>query len=458
MADLDDFYRRHEKWLIGLLLVFGFFMFFYNVGARDIWNPDEDEYIQVNREMVEYGRWLYPTVNERPYSIKPPLFNWLGSLVSLANGEVNEVTSRVPSATAATLGLLLVYWIGRMLFRCRVGLLSALILGTTPLYVEFGRWIQINMISTVLLVTTLGLFYWGYMNERRRPLAYLLMYVPVGLGVLNMGLVNVAMPSFVIGTYLLVVNDLKHVFQLRLIWGILIALAVAAPWYAIVCQQDAYADNLLMKTNFTRYFGKFQHARPFYYYLTTTPPYFFPWIFYLPTALIGVFSSRTRDDRKKLLFLFVWIASLFVFFSVSKTKRSEYMLPIYPALALLTGYTLDRAMREMSQSEFWRKGIVWPTRALMGLLALVAIGMPIYTKRWAEEWFLLTLPVAVLVLLGAISLFVNSRKSRGMPIVLTLVAVLLGTVVYGSGRQRSSPTATPLVNSLRQWTARFGIR
>ena len=138
----DTLYSRNQKWIVLFLLVLSYPLFFYKLGARDIWEPNEDEYVVVNREMVLDGHWIYPTVNGRPHSIKPPLFNWIGSIFSVVNGEVTELTSRLPSAIAAAAGMLLVYFLGQMLFGHRAGLLSALIVGTTPLYIQFGRWIQ----------------------------------------------------------------------------------------------------------------------------------------------------------------------------------------------------------------------------------------------------------------------------------------------------------------------------
>ncbi len=277
MNATDDFYSRNQKWIVLLLLLLSFLLFFYKLGARDIWEPNEDEYVQVNREMVLDGHWIFPTVNGRPHSIKPPLFNWIGSAFSGVSGEVTEFTCRLPSAIAAALGMLLVYFLGRRLFGHRAGLLSALILGTTPLYIQYGRWIQINMVSAVLLTATLALFYRGYTNERKRTMAYLLMYVAAGLGTLDMGPVNAVMPAIVICLYLIAVKDIRHLFQLKLGWGILIYLAIVAPWYVTVSLQGEYGRKLVVESNFTRYFKEWWHARPFYYYLGTTPAYFLPW-------------------------------------------------------------------------------------------------------------------------------------------------------------------------------------
>ena len=433
MNTSNNFYQRNEKWIVLLLILLSYPLFFHKLGDRDIWSPDEDEYVQVNREMVYDGHWIYPTANGKPYYIKPPLFNWFGSAFAVLNGEVTEYTSRLPSAIAATLGLLLVYFIGKMLFGYRAALLAALIIGTTPIYIEFGRWIQINMISTMFLMASLALFYWGYTNERKRTPAYLLMYIPAGLGTLNMGLVNVAMPVIVISLYLIAVKDFKHILRLKIGWGILIYLSIVAPWNITVSLQGEHVRNLFILSNFTRYFGQWVHVRPFYYYLTTTPPYFLPWFVYLPGALYLCFSQRTSAERKQLLFPFVWIVGLFVFFSLSHTKRSEYLLPIFPAMALLAGYVIDRGLREESDSLFRRRLFVWPTCFLFGIIVAAGIGIGIYGAVLSVDWFLTVLPASLILLFGMSLAFIFFRRGQPMRSLLAVVLILVLSVAYSVG-------------------------
>jgi len=453
----DSFCLRHRKWIILLLVLMSYPLFFHKLGDRDIWSPDEDEYVQVNREMVLDGHWMYPTANGQPYSIKPPLFNWLGSSFAKIGGEVTEYTSRLPSALAASAGLLVLYFIGRRLFGDRAGLLAALILGTTPLYIEFGRWIQINMISTVLLMATLGLFYRGYSDERKRATAYLLMYVPVGLGTLNMGLVNVAMPMIVIGLYLIAMKDVKHILKLKIGWGILIYLAIVAPWYVAVSLKGGYAQNLVIVTNFTRFFKEFAHARPFYYYLTTAPPYFLPWLIFLPGAFYLCFSQQTEMERRQLLFPFLWLVGLFVFFSISNTKRSEYLLPIYPAMALLVGYTIDRSLRWWDDSLFWRRLFGWPLRIIIGLFAAAGIGIAIYHATLSLEWLYIVLPISIVLTLGALVVHYLFARGQRMMSILTIVLILSVSVAYGVGpvvsKKNELKSAKPFCLKVRQYLA-----
>ena len=433
ISEKIDLEHQREIWLLLILLVLGFFLFYLHMGDRYIWSPDEDEYALVNREMLEDGHWIYPTANGKPYSIKPPLFNWIGSFFSLLNGEVTEFTSRLPSTLAAMAGIIAIFYLGQMLFGRRAGFLTAIVLATTPLYIEFARWIQINMISTMLLTVTLLLFYRGYINEEKRKVSYLLMYVPMGIGTLNMGPVNVVMPAVVIGLYLIFSKDLKHLFKLQLVWGAIIYLLIVAPWYVAVSLADGYAEHLLITTNLTRYFGQFDHARPFYYYFTTTPPYFFPWILYLPGAVYLFFSHQTGEERRKFLFPLIWVVGIFIFFSMSKTKRSEYLLPIFPALALMVGYLLDRALLHWEEGLFWRRLIAWPTYIFLGICLVAGLGLPVYTWLMATDWVLIVLPISLLCIAGAIVSFIFLKKNMGLWAVFTVVLIISGVVAYGAG-------------------------
>jgi 4-amino-4-deoxy-L-arabinose transferase-like glycosyltransferase len=429
----DHFYRRHEKWLLLLLLPLCYALFFHQLGARDIWDPDEDEYVLVNREMVLDGHWIYPTANGGPYAIKPPLFNWLGSGISVLAGEVNELTSRLPSAIAASLGLVVLYLLARAMFGYRAAWLSVLVLATSPLYVQFARWIQINMLSTVLLTVTLACFWWGYTREAHRLRAYLLMYAAAGLGTLDMGPVNAVMPAVVIGTYLLAVRDVGHLRHMRIGWGILVYLAVAGPWYVAASLQEGYAEDLLIVTNFTRYFDEFHHTRHFFYYFETVPPYFLPWLVFLPGAFYLCFAERTRSDRNRLLLPFIWVVGLFLFFSISRTKRSEYMLPIFPALALLVGYALDWTLRQWEDGRLRARFFTRPLYLALGLGAVAAPVLAIVAATRSAEWLAITVPVSILSLVGCGASFLLARRERGMGAILALALTVVATVTYGAG-------------------------
>jgi 4-amino-4-deoxy-L-arabinose transferase-like glycosyltransferase len=412
-----------------LLLCMGSLLFFYKVGDRDLWAPDEDEYAQMSREMIRYGHWIFPTVNGQPWAIKPVLYNWLIAAISLPQGDVNEFDARVFSALSALGTFLLTFYLGRSMFSPQAGFLGATVLGTSILFLKFARWSQTYMLSTFFAMLALYLFYRGYRSEDKRTVSYLMMYAATGLGVLTMGPVNLAMPGLIVFLYLVIMRDWRHIRHLRLGWGILIFLAITAPWYVALSLQEGYAFDLLIKTNISRYFHTWTHEQPFYYYLINLPWAFAPWSLFLPGAFHLAFSRRSQDDRNSLSFLLVWAIGLFVFFSLSQAKRNEYLLGIYPALALLVGYWGDKAI-QLWPDKYYRKWLIVPSLIFLGMMALATIVLPVATGIFFKEWFLAALGVSVLTGICAVLLWVAWHRNQARRLLILPAAFILVFTLY----------------------------
>jgi len=412
-----------------LLLLAGYALFFYKVGDRDLWAPDEDEYAQMSREMIRFNNWAFPTVNGQPWAIKPVLYNWLIAIVSLPWGDVNEFRSRVFSSFAALGTFLATFYFGRRAFSPLAGLISAAVLGTSVLFLQYARWSQTNMLSTFFMMFTVFLFYRGYTDPLKRTLCYLLMYACVGLGVLTMGPVNLIMPGMVVFFYLIVMKDFRHIKQLRLGWGILIFLAITMPWYVLVSLHEGYGFDLLIKTNISRYFDTWTHAQPFYYYIIDLPWAFAPWSLFLPGALLLAFSKRVRDDRPALNFLLVWVISLFLFFSFSQAKRPQYILAIYPAFALLVGYLGDKAVN-CRQEKYYQNLINIPSLIFLGTLALATIALPVMAGILFKPWFIAALGVSIITGTFAVLLWLAWRKNQARRLLLLPAIFMLVATIY----------------------------
>jgi 4-amino-4-deoxy-L-arabinose transferase-like glycosyltransferase len=417
----------NKKILIALLLT-GFLLFFYKVGDRDLWAPDEDEYAQMSREMIRFDNWAFPTVNGQPWAIKPVLYNWLIAVVSLPWGDVNEFRARVFSSLAALGTFLATYYLGRRAFSPLAGVLSAAVLGTSVLFLQYARWSQTNMLSTFFMMLAVFMFYRGYTEPAKRTLSYLLMYASVGLGVLTMGPVNLIMPGMVVFFYLIVMKDFRHIKKLRLGWGILIFAAITLPWYVLVSLNEGYGFDLLIRTNISRYFDTWTHAQPFYYYLKDLPWAVAPWSLFLPGALMLAFSKRAQSVRPAVNFLLVWVISLFLFFSISQAKRPQYILAIYPAFALLVGYMGDQAVN-LWQDKYYQKLVIIPALILLGILALATIGLPLVAGIFFKSWLPAALGVSIIT--GAFSVLLWLARRRGqvrrllfLPAAFMLVATL----------------------------------
>ncbi len=321
------------------LVALGAVILFINAGGWDLWNPDEPRYAQVAREMMQTGNYLVPHINSEIYPDKPPLFFWLIACASKPFGDVTAASARIPSAIAALGVVLLTYLLGRMLYNAAVGLLAGFILLTTTQFVWMALRANIDMTLTLWTTLALFLFYVGYTRETGKSPWYLCAYGVMGLAVLTKGPVGFAIPLITIVLFISSQKQFKQMKEIALGKGALVIAGVTALWLAPACLVGGgeYAREIIFKQTLGRTVDSFSHKQPFYYYLINFPADFNPWIFFVPSALIHFWRKIRQGEPMNLRFPLLWFLGTFVFFSLISGKRSLYLMPLYPAAALLMG-------------------------------------------------------------------------------------------------------------------------
>jgi 4-amino-4-deoxy-L-arabinose transferase-like glycosyltransferase len=353
-----------RKYVFALLAI-GTVLFLFNLGGRDLWEPDETRYAVIAREMKETGNWILPHLNGEVYAEKPPLSFWLVNLSTFFLGRNNELANRLPSALAGLIILLVTFLLGEKLFSLRVGFLSAMVLGTCILFPQLSRWMMLDSLFTLFFLLALFCFYLGYEKEQRRRRYYLLAGLFTGLAILTKGPVAyLTLPIFLI--FAGFQKRMKGFWCRDLLLGFLLSVMVVLIWWIPACWVGGkdYIHWILFKQAVGTYVegGRHFHAEPFYFYFIRFPVEFFPWIVFLPTALI-LGLRKEFGNRREFLFLSIWFFFIFLFFTLSKGKKDNYLLPLYPAAALMVGALWDHGL----QSEEGRKGF------LSGLLLLTLL-------------------------------------------------------------------------------------
>lgn len=337
-----------QPWVqIFILLVFCSLLFIFGAGRWDLWSPDEPRYAQVAKEMVNGGDWLLMHYNGKTYEAKPPLFFWLIGLSSYLWGGFTSFSARFPAALFGTITVLLTFFFGRSLHSSRTGFLSGLVLATNFEFAYLST--RANIDTTLTLFTTTSIlcfFRWYQLNkdgrispESMKGLWFYGFYIGMALGTLTKGPVGFALPLLVSLIYLILQKDWKGIKGMRLLPGMLLFLGIVLSWYlpAVFKGGETYLNETLFHQTFNRFFKGTSHFAPFYFYFLNFPIDFSPWFLFLPGALVYSFSRKEERVQKGLLFLFIWFISIFLFFSISKGKRSIYLLPLYPAASLLVG-------------------------------------------------------------------------------------------------------------------------
>ncbi len=443
-SDHFSIQRSRQSWLrlagrpgrIIALMLGCYFLFFFRIGARDLWTPDEPRYAQVAREMLETGEWVVPHLNGEVYTEKPPLYFWLIALLSKPFGDVSEVTARLPSALASTFVVLLTYFLGAKMFGRREAFIGSAVMATSTQFFWIGRAGALDMVLTLSVLAALAVFYIAY--AERRPLLYSAAFVLLVPGVLTKGPVALAVALVVMLAFLLTEVFLgKEGAKKQLAWfavstvvGLATIALVVVPWWREAHERSggAYGSvSILIKQTKGRMIEAYSHKKPFYYYFGEIIWQFLPWTVFLPMTIHTVWRKGGLRQNQGLRFLVVWFISVFLFFTCISGKRSQYLLPLFPAGGLILGWALTVSNpfegRIRKRKAFWVPLLALALGAAAGLVAVV-VGAYLLARQFVPPAM-----VAAFVAGMCLALIVRQCLARPPSVALGCVAAITALAV-----------------------------
>ncbi len=355
-----------------VLFFFCLFVLFYGLGGVAFFDPTEGRNAEIAREILLTHDWVTPHDNFIPALDKPIFFHWSIAIGYKLFG-LSEWAARLPSALAGLGCVILIYLLARKFLGEWEALWGGLILITSLQFFALSRVVIFDMPLTFFTTLSLCCFYWGANSDGRlqRRIYYLVMYAAMGVAVLIKGPIGVFLPAMVIVPYVVLLRKWSILRELDLIPGVMLFLLIVAPWYIWAeARNPGYLRYFLWEENFGRFLTPhFGRTEPSYYFIEVLAVGFLPWTFLLPHI---IWAQWKRPINEPVLFLLLWTALPFFFFSFSHTKLSHYILPIYPPLALLAGEAVAGSLKNCSQSKRWPLG--FPAVNLSLLLGMLAVG------------------------------------------------------------------------------------
>ena len=361
--------------LVFLALLFGA-LFAWRLGSAPLLNPDEGRYAEVPREMLAGGDWVTPRLDGVPYFEKPPLVYWAVAACEKVLGP-SEWSVRLTPALFAVGGILMAYGAARRLYGRDAGFWSAIVLGTSLLYVAMGHLVGLDMAVSVLMSATLFCFVVGVQEPpgwRRRWLFYGL-YASAALATLTKGLIGFLITGAVMLLWLVIADQWRRLRPLHLPSGLALFLAIAAPWHVLVAARNpGWAHFYFVYEHWERFFEK-GHGRyqPFWFFGPVLLLGLFPWTGFAWSAFRGALAggwSRRRENATAWFFA-IWAAFIFLFFSKSQSKLIPYILPVFPPVAVVVGRWLAETLPLGDAFRRMRTGL----RTFGFLAGLLAAGM-----------------------------------------------------------------------------------
>lgn len=429
-----------------ILILLSAALYFPGLGKRDFWNPNEPNFAEVTREMIESGNYLVPTRNGVPLGMKPAPYYWFIVFSSKLTGSLSETSARLPSAVSALFLVLITFFFARRIMDDEGAFISALVLATVYKIMWQARWVEADMVLTLFIALSLYFFYMGMSGEKRKRLYYLLGYTFAAVATLSKGLVGFVLIGLVLFSYILITRNFKKVLEMEIILGPMIFFAITLSWYLMagVSGGGEYTYDLVIKHNFVRFFKAFNHQNPFYYYLPTIMTDFAPYSLFLPGALIFAFKADGTERREKLVFILTWIISIFIFLSISDAKRGNYIIPIYPAAAIIVGWLLYNWVKDREQKWYYSELPAWILTAIL-ILSVVASALfllnpgDIFSRPYGEALKVgfdrstivkLTVPILILLTLGTSAFVVALKKNKRRLFIYTTVVIIAASMLY----------------------------
>ena len=343
---------------------------------RPLANPDEARYSEISREMAASGDWVTPRLNDLKYFEKPPLQYWATAIAFKAFG-VREWSARLYVTLSAYAILGLVGFTASRLAMHEDARAAVLALLASPYFMGLSGVVTLDMGLTLWL--TLALCSWllaerAMLEPRVRRRWMLLMWAAMALAVLSKGLVGLVIPAATLTLHCLVNRDAAPLRRLEWARGLALFFAISVPWFVLVSMRNP---------EFASFFFVHEH---FQRYLTTSHRRVEPWWYFLPIVLLGFLPlavtlpgalARGWKAAGAARGLAIWSVFIVLFFSASGSKLPAYVLPAFPALALLLGPHLV-AMPE-------RRLALWIAPTLL-VAVVAAIAASRAAERAREEW------------------------------------------------------------------------
>ena len=385
-----------------------FFTFFWRLGSVPLFDLDEGLYVSCSRQMVLSGDYITPRLNTHqsapPYTSPTPFFEkpimvyWLSAGAQRLLG-VTEWAARLPVALLSLFTTLLVAYMGACWFGRRAGFLAGVLYAIAPMTIADSRQMTTDAILVFWFLLTffaftrlMGIGKIPELSSKQRWGYVVLFWFGIASALLTKGAVAILLPGLIISIFLGMTTNGQGIAKWKKVWhrlnslkivfGVTFLFLLAAPWHFAIAQhaeRDMDGRTFIQEYIIRQHIGRFRggdkvHNAPPYTYIGYFLMGFFPWGSFAPVAFRRRLPTGVQDPQEgdSHLFLLIWFWTIFVFFTLSAAKLPTYIVPIYPAAALLLGRWFNCSLEGGAD------------RALLGgtfLAVFVTVGMRVLVER-----------------------------------------------------------------------------
>jgi 4-amino-4-deoxy-L-arabinose transferase-like glycosyltransferase len=416
---------------------------FINLGAYPLFDADEGRNGEVGREMAATNDYVMPRIDGMPYLDKPVVY-FAAEAAAMEVLGPTELAARLPAYLFTLLTALIVWLFARKVWNEESAYVAAIAFLSMPLTLAFARTVIFDSALTFFIVAAIMAFYF------ERPT---LAWASIALGVLTKGPVAIAVPLIVMIPYAMKRKSFRKLWS----WGgLALFVVIIAPWVWAVSRVVPDFLHYVLVTETAQRLATKALKR------TGPPWYFIPYIIggALPWSILACFAWRRaphprfahplppgeggpersegpgegRDDT--MLLLALWILIPFLFFSISQSKRPQYILPVMPAIALAI-------------ANFWSPRAARVAAALFAIVGVALVASPfVHVKKMSAEVAAgvqsSALPMGIVTLIGAVAAIAFAKRKEIAIVALSLpiiaIPITANPLLQSIGARRSAKT------------------
>ncbi|HSZ95519.1 MAG TPA: glycosyltransferase family 39 protein [Bradyrhizobium sp.] len=451
LVDILDFSAANNVRAVALLMLCGFLLFlpgFFSIPPID---RDEARFAQATKQMVESGDLVDIRFQDDVRYKKPVGIYWMqaaavetASALGLPRAQVRIWIYRVPSLIGAFGAMLLTYWTALAFVTRRGAILAALIMGSSVLLGVEARLAKTDAMLLLTVVAAMGALARVYLSWQRgddsphQPWTWpAIFWTALAGGILIKGPLILMFVALTIVTLAILDRSAAWLWRLRPVWGLIWLLVLVLPWFVAIFWRagDAFFTDSIGGDMLSKLSAQESHGMPPGLYLLLFWLTFWPGAPLAAMAAPAVWRARREPGAQ---FLLAWLIPSWIVFEAVLTKLPHYVLPLYPAIAILTVGALER--RVLSRSWLMRGSAWW--FAIPALASLAAVIGAVTVTR--QPVFLAWPFVAAALIFGLFAwwLYDDNRAERSL-LNAVVAALFLAFAIYGV----VVPALTPLFPS-----------
>ena len=349
--------------------------------SRALWFSDEIRYANVFENVVHGGKWLVMYLNGVPYPDKPPVYFWFLATLLPVYKAATPALFMAGAALSALLLLTATLALSRMVARAgrEASLGAGLVLVSCFYFIGLAHYSRMDLLFAALITAAHVCLFRAWSRERATGWA-VAGFLLAGVATLTKGPLGLALPLAASLGYLAWTGNLRRLLRRDVAVGLGLCLGLLGAWVlaAWLGGERELVEDIFYKQIYRRAVNASHHEQPFWHYLATLPAAWLPWTLVLPALPLGLLAragfwrglwqGRRAEEGRGTAYLWSMALTGFVLLSALSTKIIVYLLPLFPALAVLTA----KALAGLDQRRTRRLWLL-----LCGLFAVLAVALPL---------------------------------------------------------------------------------